>query len=630
MARLNYIVDSDDELPELSSILAESLVLDRKNERYRTGCNNKTNHSPNGAKTTLETLPIDKKETHKQRPFKIAHVNSLLLSVTSQRAPYPEKGVNPEDRSRSSPRKPAKEPQKQQSLIFRSSDASDSEDVWSDHMSDFIVSDSYSDSEEECQRSSSRRPPPSNLKHKRADRTTAPSLDLCSPRTEKGRCWRKSHRLPGEQSVNATESPAKNGKGLRSKNLGLNVGTVGPENGFEEPGSMLRFSPPRLKSPSRSPPVAQAVTPSTSPTRSKLVSPTRRPRIPPSPHRPSIDAFWSQEIINDWNDQHSPKKTRKSSHARKLYAPDKDDEDYLLPCGGLKSPSKSPTKPGKQAAQRRKAFNERKIELAVSFLGELDRTIADGQIAKLTESTGGVRFVWSKTLQSTAGRAKWRREAIRSKDADGTVSSTCYRHHASIELAEKVIDDEDRLVNVIAHEYCHLLNYMISNIKDSPHGKEFKAWARKCSTAFVHRGIHVTTKHSYKISYKYVWACSDCATEYKRHSKSIDPTRHACGKCKGKLLQIKPVPRGEGKGISEYQKFVKERFARVKKEKPEMSMGEIMTVLGKEFREKKEKQKLEMVVVEEKAVEVGVDCAIEDAGLDSVMRKLDSLDLATS
>ena len=35
---------------------------------------------------------------------------------------------------------------------------------------------------------------------------------------------------------------------------------------------------------------------------------------------------------------------------------------------------------------------------------------------------------------------------------------------------------QDRLVNVIAHEYCHLANFMISGIKDNPHGKDFKEW----------------------------------------------------------------------------------------------------------------------------------------------------------
>ena len=35
---------------------------------------------------------------------------------------------------------------------------------------------------------------------------------------------------------------------------------------------------------------------------------------------------------------------------------------------------------------------------------------------------------------------------------------------------------QERLLNVVAHEYCHLANFMISGIKDNPHGKEFKAW----------------------------------------------------------------------------------------------------------------------------------------------------------
>lgn len=362
----------------------------------------------------------------------------------------------------------------------------------------------------------------------------------------------------------------------------------------------------------------------------KLLSPTKRSHIPPSPHRPSIDAFWSQEVINDWNNQYSPKKTPKSVHARRFFALDEDDDGNLSPCeGGRRSPSKSPRKRDKQAAEKRKAFNEKKYDLAAAFLKELDQTIVNGQIAALAESTGGVRLTWSKKLQSTAGRANWKRETVRSRNPDGTVSTTSYRHHAAIELAEKVIDDEDRLINVIAHEYCHLLNFMISNVKDHPHGKEFKVWAKKCSAAFAHRGINVTTKHTYEIAYKYIWACTHCGTEYKRHSKSIDPARHSCGKCKEKLVQVKPPPRREGKGISEYQKFVKERFSSVKAERPDLGMGEIMALLGKEFREMKGKMGAEMVVVEEKEVGNGSFDEGKDVGFDTVVRKLDFLDLGS-
>lgn len=169
---------------------------------------------------------------------------------------------------------------------------------------------------------------------------------------------------------------------------------------------------------------------------------------------------------------------------------------------------------------------------------------------------------------------------------------------------------------------------MISNVKDHPHGKEFKVWAKKCSKAFAHRGVNVTTKHAYEISYKYIWECSLCGIEYKRHSKSIDPARQSCGKCKEKLVQVKPVPRGEGKGMSDYQKFVKEHYAKVKKERPELSMGEIMSLLAKEFRDSKQKQK-EVVVIEEKELEDKGRLQSKEEGFDLVVKKLDFLNLGT-
>jgi len=122
------------------------------------------------------------------------------------------------------------------------------------------------------------------------------------------------------------------------------------------------------------------------------------------------------------------------------------------------------------------------------------------------------------------------------------------KHYATIELAERIIDDEDRLINTMAHEYCHLANYMVMGVRDQPHGISFQVLGRKCKEALkdhpVYGGrIEVTTRHSYKIDYKYVWTCVDCCQNYGRHSKSIDPSRHRCGKCKGLLQQIKPKPR---------------------------------------------------------------------------------------
>lgn len=352
-------------------------------------------------------------------------------------------------------------------------------------------------------------------------------------------------------------------------------------------------------------------------------------------------------MINDWNEQYSPKKLLQSPRKSKL-KPLAEDDDELSPSESpLKHSGRSPAKKSKQEVKRRKAFEKNKDSLAREFLAEVDQAVGDGQVTAMAASTGGVKIVWSKKLSSTAGRANWRREVVRSKTADGAVTSTVDRHHVSIELAEKVIDDEgsnppptsleniadsspDRLTNVIAHEYCHLANFMISNIKDAPHGASFKAWAAKTTHIFKTRNIHVTTKHTYEIAYKYLWACTapGCGLEYKRHSKSIDPKKHSCGNCKAPLVQTQPVPRqgaGEGKR-SGYQVFVKREQGRVRKENPEARFGEVMAILGREFRESKKQIPVSEDVVEKLGSKVEVqEVRVDD--LDDVAKKLNFLDL---
>lgn len=189
--------------------------------------------------------------------------------------------------------------------------------------------------------------------------------------------------------------------------------------------------------------------------------------------------------------------------------------------------------------------------------------------------------------------------------ATGKVQVT-YKHHASIELAEKVIDDEHRLLNVIAHEFCHLANFMVSGITNNPHGKEFKAWAAQCSRAFGDRGIEVTTKHSYEIDFKYVWQCEGCGMEYKRHSKSINPERHRCGGCKGLLKQTKPVPRGSAKTAegtakkapNEYQLFMKEEMKRVREQNPGSPQKDIMRLVAGKWAAKQGKVTASAVVID--------------------------------
>ncbi|GAB7356342.1 hypothetical protein MBLNU459_g7133t1 [Dothideomycetes sp. NU459] len=349
--------------------------------------------------------------------------------------------------------------------------------------------------------------------------------------------------------------------------------------------AILKFSPPQFARPYKTiVPERPATPPPSSPSKSKLVSPSKKKaHIPAPPHRPSIDTFWNVHAVNDWHDQYSPKKLLMSPKKKAIL---REEEPDSLPSSPRKS--QSPTKRTRAEVEAKKGFESQKLHICEAFLAELDREVTGGKIFELSSLTGGVKFVWSKTLNSTAGRACWRRETIKERSLDGTTATT-YRHHASIELAEKVIDNEERLVNVLAHEFCHLANFMISGIKDQPHGHQFKVWAAKTTKAFGHRGIRVTTKHSYQIDYKYIWTCSnqDCGREFGRHSKSIDPDKSSCGVCRGKLAQTKPVPRKQT-GVTGYAAFVKEHFVTVKRDLgSESSHKEVMAALGKRYREQK-------------------------------------------
>lgn len=352
------------------------------------------------------------------------------------------------------------------------------------------------------------------------------------------------------------------------------------------------------------PPITPPQSPSKLNSPSKLLSPSKRQNIPQSPHRQSMDAFWDHNVINEWNDEYSPKKTpavspRKVGLARfQIWSDSEDEEDKSFDSSDSlpsplssprkstvtsRSPPKSPEKEEKRrlaeekkvAAARKKSFDNRKHQLAVDLLCELDLKITNSQLEKLAASTGGVHVKWSKTLRSTAGRANWKRTITKLsgspiKGGDSSGAGVTVQHYASIELAEKIIDCEDRLVNTLAHEFCHLANFMISDVRDQPHGASFKEWAAKVTRHLRHsdveiwRSVQVTTKHSYVINHKYLWVCvgrdrtsamdflnideeEGCGAEYGRHSKSIDTEKHRCGKCRGRLLQVKPKPRASPK-----------------------------------------------------------------------------------
>lgn len=315
-----------------------------------------------------------------------------------------------------------------------------------------------------------------------------------------------------------------------------------------------------------------------------LKSPQKQTKIPLTA-KPVDEIFWDQDATDEWNEKHSPRKAIRSTERVDIQS----------------SPRKV----------KNATFESKKHEIAQSFLQELDELITDGKINELAMPTGGVKIVWTKTLNTTAGRANWRRKTAKKEATEGDEPAE-YQHFASIELAEKVIDDEEKLLNVIAHEFCHLANFMVNGITNNPHGKEFKSWATKCSRKFGDRGIKVTTKHSYDIDYKYIWQCAECKSEYKRHSKSINPEKHRCGGCKNRLVQIRPVPRTKSKP-SAYQLFIKDQMKLLKAENPGVAQKEILKMAAERWAKKREEEAAE-----------------EEKSLDDVVGQLGDLKLEPS
>jgi len=303
-------------------------------------------------------------------------------------------------------------------------------------------------------------------------------------------------------------------------------------------------------------PVLEPITPR----KTLAKSPTKAPIIPLSPWKPEHKEFWDPEANFTWIDKHSPPKRT----TKKI--------DLTGPDGKEEMKRKYGTSPEKK--QAKKSFDAVKEDLARTFLLELDETITQGKLGQLTESTGGLRIDWSNTLLTTAGRAHWKCKTTtttttnKQQSGSGSGSATTEtkkQHYASIELATKVLSNESDLLNTVAHEFCHLAVFLLHGKPKLAHGPEFKSYGQRVSEAASasststtttpklrltmprERGveIEVTTRHSYDIEYRYVWRCVECAAEIKRYSRSVNPERHGCGSCHGgKLMQVKPVPRG--------------------------------------------------------------------------------------
>ena len=146
------------------------------------------------------------------------------------------------------------------------------------------------------------------------------------------------------------------------------------------------------------------------------------------------------------------------------------------------------------------------------------------------------------------------------------------------------------MYNTLAHEYCHLAVWAISQEKRDVHGPVFKKWGARVSAKFPEYNIRVTTLHSYEIEYKFVFHCQTprCTYSWSRHSKPKDLDRKRCPWCReGLLVQVKP-PLAAARPPNDYQLFTKAHMARIKQENPQSPHKEVMLILGQEWKKHKE------------------------------------------
>ena len=139
---------------------------------------------------------------------------------------------------------------------------------------------------------------------------------------------------------------------------------------------------------------------------------------------------------------------------------------------------------------------------------------------------------WSRRLTASAGMFV-SHVGPRARVAD--------RHGASrlIRLSVPLLagQPEAEILGTLAHEMIH--QWQFDRLKRRPnHGVDF----RRIMAAMNRDGLHITVRHSLDEAVerlaRYHWRCQKCGRDYRRHRKTIRPSRHRCGACLGHLREM--------------------------------------------------------------------------------------------
>ena len=140
---------------------------------------------------------------------------------------------------------------------------------------------------------------------------------------------------------------------------------------------------------------------------------------------------------------------------------------------------------------------------------------------------------WSRRLTASAGMFV-SHVGPRTRMTDG--------HRQTVRLIRLSVpllagQSETEILGTLAHEMIH--QWQFDRLKRRPnHGADF----RRIMAAMNRDGLHITIRHSLDEAVdrlaRYHWRCQKCGRDYRRHRKTIRPSRHRCGACLGHLREL--------------------------------------------------------------------------------------------
>ncbi len=146
-----------------------------------------------------------------------------------------------------------------------------------------------------------------------------------------------------------------------------------------------------------------------------------------------------------------------------------------------------------------------------------------------------ITIEWSARLTASAGlfvsqvgpRSRW--------------VSASYRHGDArvIRLSSALLcgEPEDELQRTLAHEMIHQWEFDIRKRRPS-HGLIFREMMDRMNA----EGLGIAIRHQLNANVqawnRYAWQCVHCGMAYHRQRRTIVPSRHLCGRCRGPLAEV--------------------------------------------------------------------------------------------